>query len=60
MSGSYMSYTYLLREGNILVDMKTIRMPEDMHKFHLDDIYNNVSKIKFVCCLFKNNYPLSR
>lgn len=48
MSGSYISYTSLLREGNILVDMKTICMPEDMHKFHLDDVYNNVSNIEFI------------
>lgn len=48
MSGSYMSYTSLLREGNIIDDMKTIRLPEDMHKFHLDDVYNNVSNTEFV------------
>lgn len=48
MSGSYLSYTSLLREGNVLVDMKTLSLPEDMHKFHLDDVYNTVSNIGFL------------
>lgn len=43
MSGQYLGCTTILRDGNILADWKTINLPENMNKFHLDNVYNCVS-----------------
>jgi len=48
MSGHYLSCTTLLRDGNILKDWKMLYMPEEMNKFHLDDVYNSVSNILYI------------
>lgn len=45
MSGHYLSCTTILRDGNILKDWKMLYMPEEMNKFHLDDVYNSVSTL---------------
>jgi hypothetical protein len=48
MSGQYLSCTTILRDGNILKDWKMLYMPEEMNRFHLDDVYNSVSNILYI------------
>ncbi|XP_060842948.1 uncharacterized protein LOC132923130 isoform X1 [Rhopalosiphum padi] len=45
MSGQYLSCTTILRDGNILKDWKMLYMPEEMNRFHLDDVYNSVAAL---------------
>lgn len=63
MSGRYLSCTTIVRDGNILDDWKVIYMPEDMNKFHLDDVYNSVSSnsvcLFIILCLFKFEYQVA-
>lgn len=47
MSGHYLSCTTLLRDENMLTDWRLLTMPENMSKFHLDDVYNSVSDILY-------------
>lgn len=44
--------TTILRKGNILDGWKLLSMPENMNKFHLDNVYNCVSNVMSLVCYF--------